>query len=96
MCRMMGISPQGVLNALDEVLGLKGAHGAGHVLQADGLEAHGLEFLTHGDVFFDRVHRALGVGDTAGGDGVLGRVLHRCVQCGAQVTENRSTRRRCG
>ena len=42
----------GVLDALDEVLGLVRAHGAGHILQADGVEAHVLELLAHLDIFF--------------------------------------------
>ena len=65
----------GVLDALDQVFSLIGAHGAGHVLQADGVEAHGLQLLAHVDVLLDGVHRRLRIGNTAGGDGVLGGVL---------------------
>ena len=88
----MGVQDQGnvadgVLDALDEVLSLVRAHGAGHILQADGIEAHVLELLAHLDVLFDRVDRALGVRDTAGGDGVLGRVLLGGFQRGGDVAE---------
>ena len=88
----MGVQDQGdiadgVLNALDEVLGLIRAHGTGHVLQADGVEAHGLELLTHLDIFLDRVDRALRVGDAAGRNGVLGGIFLGGFQRGGDVAE---------
>ena len=76
-----------VLDALEQLLSLVGAHGTSHILQADGLEAHALEFPAHFDILFYSVHRALGVADTAGSDGVLGCILHRCVECGFTVPE---------
>ena len=88
----MGVQDQGdiadgVLDALDEVLGLIRAHGAGHVLQADGIEAHVLELLAHLDIFFNRMDRALRVGDAAGRDGVLGGVLLGGLERGGDVAE---------
>ena len=88
----MGVQDQGdiadgVLDALDEVLGLIRAHGTGHVLQADGIEAHVLELLAHLDIFFNRVDRALRVGDAAGRDGVLGGVLLGGLERGGDVAE---------
>ena len=81
---------QGGLDALDEVLRLEGAHGAGHILEADGLEAHLDQLLAHLHVLLHGVHRALGVGDAAGGDDVaivlLGVGLHG-LQGGLDVAE---------
>ena len=88
----MGVQDQrhiahGVLDALDEVLGLVGAHGAGHVLEADGIKAHGLQLFAHFHVLFYGVDRALGVGDTAGGHGVGRGVLLGGFQSGLDVAE---------
>ena len=88
----MGVQDQGniadgVLDALDEMLSLIRAHGAGHVLQADGVEAHGLEFLAHLDIFLDRVDRTLRVGDAAGRDGVFGGIFLGRLKCGGDVAE---------
>ena len=77
----------GVLDALDEALGLVGAHGARHVLQADGVEAHLLQLLAHLHILGDGVHGALGVGDAAGGHGALVGVLLGGLQGGLDVAE---------
>ena len=63
------------------------SHGACHILQADGLESHALEFLAHFHILFYGVHRTLGVADTAGGDGILGGILHGCIQRSFAVAE---------
>ena len=77
----------GVLHALDQVLSLVGAHGAGHVLEADGVKAHFLEKLAHLDILPHRMDRALGVADAAGCDGALGGVLFRGLEGGFDVAE---------
>ena len=77
----------GVLDALDEALCLIGAHGARHILQADGVEAHLLELLAHLHVLGHGVHGALGVGDAAGSHGAGGGVLLGGLQGGLDVAE---------
>ena len=77
----------GVLDALDEVLCLVGAHGACHILQADGVKAHVLELFAHLDILFHGVDRALRVGDAAGSNGVLAAVFLGGFQCGFDVAE---------
>ncbi len=71
---------QGLLDALDQMLGLIGAHGAGHILEADGLKAHLFKLLAHLNVLVHGVHGTLRVGDAARGDDVpvvlLGVGLH--------------------
>ena len=77
----------GVLDALDEALGLVGAHGARHVLQADGVKAHGLELLAHLHILGHGMDRALGVGDAAGSHGALIGVLLGGLQGGFDIAE---------
>ena len=77
----------GILDALEQLLSLLGAHGTGHVLQADGVEAHLLQLLAHFGVLLGGVDGALGVGDAAGSHGTLGAVLLGCFQSGLDVAE---------
>ena len=81
----MGVQDQGqghagVLHALEQGLGLGGAHGTGHILQADGIEAHALQLLAHLGILGRGVDRGLGVGNAAGSHGVLvGVLLHHVI-----------------
>ena len=77
----------GILDALEQLLSLVGAHGTGHVLQADGVEAHALQLLAHLSVLGGSVNRRLGVGDAAGSHGVGGGVLLGCLQSSLDVAE---------
>ena len=77
----------GVLDALDQVLGFEGAHGTGHVLQAQGVKTHLHQVLAHLHVLLDGVHGALGIADAAGSHGPRRRILLHGVQGGAQVAE---------
>ena len=61
----------GVLDGGNQVVGLLGAHQAGHVLDADGLYAHALQVLDHLHVVLQGVHGAGGVGDGTGGVSAL-------------------------
>ena len=88
----MGVQDQGqgdtrVLNALEQGLRLGGAHGAGHILQADGVKAHALQLLAHLGVLGGSVHGGLGVGNAAGSHGVGSGVLLGGLQGGADVPE---------
>ena len=77
----MGVDDQGqlghgVLDGGHQVIGLLGAHNAGHVFDADGLDAHLLQLLHHLDVLLQGVDGAGGEADGAGGvaaplDGLL-------------------------
>jgi len=76
-----------VLDALEQLLSLVGAHGTGHILQADGIEAHALQLLAHLGILGGGVHGGLGVGNAAGSHGVGGGVLLGSLQSGADVAE---------
>ena len=62
-------SGMGVLNGGDQVVSLLGTHDAGHVLDADGGSAHGLQLVDHFHVLLVGVHGRGGVGQGAGSDG---------------------------
>ena len=71
----------GVLNGGHQVVGLLGAHDAGHVLDADGLDAHLLQVLHHLDVLLQGVDGAGGEADGAGGvSAPLDRLIHGDLQ----------------
>ena len=72
---------QAVLDGGDQVVALLRRHDAGHVLDADGLEAHLLHLAADLHILFQRVDGAGGVADGAGGDGPpLHRFLHGHLQ----------------
>ena len=76
-----------ILDALDQVLSFEGAHGTGHVLQAQRVKTHLDQVLAHLDVLLDGVHGALGIADAAGSHGPGRRVLLHGVQGGTQIAE---------
>ena len=69
----MGVDDDGNLDLLleggNKVEGLLGAHDAGHILDADGLNAQRLDLLGQLDIAFKIVDGADGIADAAGGDG---------------------------
>ena len=64
-----GHTGDGVLDGGNQIVGLLGAHDAGHVLDADGGGAHFLQLLHHFHILLMGVDGGGGVGDGAGGDG---------------------------
>ena len=70
-----------VLDGGNQVVGLLGTHNTGHVLDADGADAHFLELLDHLHIVLQGVDGRGGIGDGAGGqsavlDGLLNGHLH--------------------
>ena len=63
------------------------AHGACHILQAEGVKAHLDQGIAHFDILVDGVNRALGVADTAAGDGTGSRIFLGSHQGGFKVAE---------
>ena len=61
----------GVFDGGHQVIGLLGAHDAGHILDADGLDAHLLQVLHHLNILLQGVDRAGGKADGAGGVAAL-------------------------
>ena len=55
-----------ILDRGNEIISSFRREDTGHVLDADGADAHGGKLLDHLDVFLERVDRAGGVGDRAG------------------------------
>ena len=59
----------GVLDGGHQIIGLLRTHDTGHVLDADGGSAHGLQLLDDLHILLQGVDGGGGVGDGAGGDG---------------------------
>ncbi len=66
------------LQGLHQIVGLGGAHDAGHILDGDGLDAQLLHLQANLHIVFQVVDGADGIADGAGGDGPrLEGLIHR-------------------